>query len=165
VGLPAGDTYVLVQAAQRELDGKRVRDGADPDNPYKLTLAVSPDDGSVEREPNDDLAHAQTLALPAAVKGWIWPRKDVDVFRFHVPAGHAPVSVTLPAVRGMDLALRLLEVHGESSEVIGSSDSAHGEGDEKLISVPLKEGDYAVEVSSPRGRDASATQAYTLSIQ
>ncbi len=142
-----------------------MRDGEDRENPYKLVLTVSPDDGSIEREPNDDLAGAQMLTLPASVKGWIWPRKDVDVFRFHVGAGHAPVSVTLPAVRGVDLQLRLLEVHGATGEVIGSSDSSHGEGDEKLLSVPLKEGDYAVEVSSPRNRDASATQPYTLSIQ
>ena len=50
-------------------------------------------------------------------------------------------------MRGVDLQLRLLEVHGATGEVIGSSDSSHGEGDEKLLSVPLKEGDYAVEVT------------------
>ena len=40
-----------------------------------------------------------------------------------------------------------------------------GEGEEQLVSVPLKEGDYAAEVASPRNKDASATQAYTLTIQ
>ncbi len=164
-GVPAGDSYVQVQAALRELDGKRVRDGEDREHPYKLTFTLSPDDGSIEREPDNDLATAQTLAAPASVKGWIWPRKDVDVFRFHIGAGHAPVNINLSAVRGVDLMLRLLEVHGAKGEVIGSSDSARGEGEEKLLSVPLKEGDYAVEVSSPRNKDASATQSYTLTIQ
>jgi len=154
VGVPAGDSYLLVRAS-----------GADPDNLYHLSISLSPDDGSLEREPNNDLAAAQTLALPIEVKGFIWPRKDVDFFRFHVPADHAPVSVVVSAVRGVDLQLRLFELHGEKSEVIGSSDSVRGEGEEKLLSVPLKEGDFAVEVSSPRNKDASATQPYTLSVK
>jgi hypothetical protein len=166
VGIPAGDSYVLVQAAARQLDGKWVRDGEDRQTPYRLSVQLAPDDGTTEREPNDDVASAQLLSLPISVKGWVWPRKDVDVFRFHVPAGHAPVSVMLGAVRGVDLQLRLYQLHGERPpEVIGSSDTKRGEGEEKLIAVPLKEGDYAVEVSSPRHKDASASQTYTLSVQ
>ena len=129
-------------------------------------MQLSPDDGSTEREPNDEIATAQPVSLPVAVKGWIWPRKDVDLFRFHVEAGHAPVNVMLPAVRGVDLQLRLYQLRGDRPpEVIGSSDSKRGDGEEKLIAVPLKEGDYAVEVSSPRHKDASASQAYTLTVQ
>jgi hypothetical protein len=166
VGIPAGDSYLLVQAAARQLDGKWVRDGEDRQTPYHLAVQLSPDDGSTEREPNDEVAAAQPVSLPVAVKGWIWPRKDVDLFRFHVEAGHAPVSVILPAVRGVDLQLRLYQLRGDRPpEVIGSSDSKRGDGEEKLIAVPLKEGDYAVEVSSPRHKDASASQAYTLTVQ
>jgi len=165
VGIPAGDSYLLVQAAARQLDGKWIRDGEDRQNPYRLVVQVSPDDGTTEREPNDDVASAQVVALPIALKGWIWPRKDVDVFRFHVDAGHAPVSVALSAVRGVDLQLRLYQLRGERPpEVIGSSDAKRGEGEEKLLSIPLKEGDYAVEVSSPRNKDASASQPYTLTV-
>ena len=165
VGLPAGDSYVLVQSAQRQLEGKWVRDAEDRQTPYRLTVQVSPDDGSVEREPNDELATAPLLKLPISTKGWIWPRKDFDVFRFHVEPGHAPVSIVLGAVRGVDLQLRLYQLKSDRApEVIGSADSRRGEGEEKLLSVPLKEGDYAVEVSSPRHKDASATQPYTLTV-
>jgi len=166
VGIPAGDSYVLVQAAARQLDGKWVRDGEDRQTPYRLAVQLSPDDGSTEREPNDDVTSASVLSLPIQLKGWIWPRKDVDVFRFHVGAGQAPLSVVLSAVRGVDLQLRLYELRGDRPpEVIGSSDAKRGEGEEKLVAVPLKEGDYAVEVSSPRNKDASATQPYALSVQ
>jgi len=61
-----------------------VRDGEDRQTPYRLAVQLSLDDGSTEREPNDEVATAQPLSLPVAVKGWIWPRKDVDLFRFHV---------------------------------------------------------------------------------
>jgi hypothetical protein len=166
VGIPAGDSFVVVQAAARQLEGKWVRDGEDRQTPYRLSVQLVPDDGATEREPNDDATRAQPLNLPIAVKGWIWPHKDVDLFRFHVEPGHAPVSVMLSAVRGVDLQLRLYQLHGEKPpEVIGSSDAKRGDGEEKLVAVPLKEGDYAVEVSSPRNKDASATQAYSLSVQ
>ena len=154
IGLPAGDNYFL-----------QVRGPEDREHPYKLALVLSPDDGSIEREPNNDLASAQTVTLPASIKGWIWPRKDMDFFRFHIGPGHAPVSIVVSAVRGVDLMLRLYELHGPASEVIGSRDGSRGEGEEKLLSIPFKEGDYAVEVSSPRNKDASATQQYVLSIQ
>jgi hypothetical protein len=164
VGVPAGVSYVKLESAARNLGGKWLRDGEDRQTLYKLTATLSPDDGSSEREPNDAPETAQPVTLPASVRGYIWPKRDVDLFRFSVPDGHAPVSVRLSAVRGLDLALRLFELRAGKAEVIGSSDAIHGEGEEQLVAVPLKAGDYAVEVSSPR-RDASATQPYTLTIE
>jgi hypothetical protein len=165
VGLPAGDSYVQVQGAARQLDGKWVRDGEDRQNPYKLQITLSADDGSTDREPNNDAANAQEVRVPATIKGWIWPRKDADVYQFHLDSGHAPVSFSLAPVRGVDLQLRLMEIKNGKAEVIGSADQSKGEGEEKLLSVPLKEGDYAVEVSSPRNKDASASQQYNLAVQ
>jgi len=153
IGLPAGDNFILARGPE------------DRDRPYKLSVVLSPDDGSIEREPNNDVASAQTVTLPASITGWIWPRKDVDVFRFHVGPGHAPVSIVLGEVRGVDLMLRLYELHGPAAEVIGTRDSVHEQGEEKILSVPFKEGDYAVEVSSPRNKDASATEHYVLTIR
>jgi len=128
-------------------------------------LLIADEGGIVEQEPNDKLENAQAVTLPVSVKGLIWPQKDVDLYRFHVPADHAPISIQLSRVAGLDLMLRLLQVHGDGTEVIGTSDRSKGEGEERLLSVPLKEGDYAVEVSSPRHRDASATAPYTLGIR
>jgi hypothetical protein len=165
VRIGAGESYIKIESAARELDGKWVRDAEDRDHAYRLTTQLLPDDGSTDREPNNDAASAQEVTLPARVRGWIWPRRDVDLFRFHVPAGAPPVTVRVSPVRGVDLALRLLELRGARADVIGTADAFHGEGEEQIVAVPLKEGDYAVEVSSPRGKDASATQQYTLIIQ
>jgi hypothetical protein len=151
VALPAGDSYLRVRM--------RAADADDRDHLYKLSATVTPDDGSLDREPNDTALTAQPVTLPVSLRGYLWPRRDVDFFRFHVPPDHAPVTIALTAPRGMELLLRLHELHGDRSEVIGSS----GMPSLSLISVPLKEGDYAVEVSSPR-KDASATDAYELHV-
>ena len=148
VALAPGDSFLRVRMRA---------DGDDRDHLYKLTATVSADDGSLEREPNDTPAAAQLLSLPVSLHGYLWPKRDVDCFRFHVPPDHAPVSITLTGPRGMELLLRLYELHGDRAEVIGSSAAL------SLVSVPLKEGDYAVEVSSPR-KDASATEAYELHV-
>jgi hypothetical protein len=147
---PGNDGYLRV---------RRRTDVDDRDHLYHLSAKLLPDDGTVEREPNDTVASAQILSLPIDVTGHLWPSRDVDVFRFTVLPGHAPVSMILQPPRGMALSLRLLELHGEASEVIGAS-SARAP---SLLSVPLKPGDYAVEVSSPH-KDASATDAYELRI-
>lgn len=155
IGVPADrETFILVRGPSE-----------DREHPYKLTADLYPEDGSIEREPNNDIGSAQTVPLPASIKGWIWPRKDVDVFRFHVGPGHAPVSFAVSETRGVDLMLRLYELHDSSGEVIGTSDRVHEQGEEKILSVPMKEGDYAVEVSSPRHKDASARDSYLLTIR
>lgn len=168
VGIPAGDALVKVESAQRNLDGKWLRDGEDRDTLYRLTASLVPDDGAHDREPNDDLAHAQVVALPAKVTGTIWPKRDVDVYRFRVSEGRPPLDLRVSAVRGVDLMLTLREVRQgrdgqERAEIIGTADQVRGEGEEALLSVPLKPGDYTVEVSSPR-KEASASQPYTLTI-
>ncbi len=165
VRVPAGESFIKVEAAARELDGKWVRDSEDRDHSYRLSAQLLPDDGSTDREPNNDVENAQAVELPATVRGWIWPRRDVDLFRFHVAAGAPPVTLRVSPVRGVDLQLRLLELRGSRADVIGTADAVRGEGEEQMVAVPLKEGDYLVEVSSPRGKDASATQQYTLTVR
>ena len=165
VRVPAGESFIKVEAAARELNGKWVRDSEDRDHSYRLSAQLLPDDGSTDREPNNDVENAQAVELPATVRGWIWPRRDVDLFRFHVAAGAPPVTLRVSPVRGVDLQLRLLELRGSRADVIGTADAVRGEGEEQMVAVPLKEGDYLVEVSSPRGKDASATQQYTLTVR
>jgi len=163
--IPAGDTYIEVLGAAQKVEGKWVRDAEDRDHLYMLTASISPDEGTWEREPNDDPVRAPEIALPAAIKGYIWPRRDLDCFRFHVPAGSGTLTTRVFATRGIDLQLRLWEIHGKRAEVIGTADAVRGEGEEAMVAVPVREGDYAVEVSSPRNKDSSSSEPYEVQIR
>jgi hypothetical protein len=163
-----GDALVQVQCAARDLDGVKVRDCEDRDGPYKLTIALAADDGALEREPNDDLDHAQAIPLPTKITGTLWPKRDVDVFRFDLAADRT-LSFRLSALRGVDtmLTLRELKLNKKGKlvgDVMGTADASRGEGREEIVAVPLKPGSYSIEVSSPK-RDGTATQPYTLQIQ
>jgi hypothetical protein len=163
-----GDALVQVQCAARDLDGVKVRDCEDRDGPYKLTIALAADDGALEREPNDDLDHAQAIAVPTQITGTLWPKRDVDVFRFDLDADRT-LSFRLSALRGVDtmLTLRELKLNKKGKlvgDVMGTADASRGEGREEIVAVPLKPGSYSIEVSSPK-RDGTATQPYTLQIQ
>ena len=163
-----GDALVQVQCAPRELDGVKVRDCEDRDAPYRLTISLAADDGALEREPNDDLDHAQVIPLPTQITGTLWPKRDVDVFRFELEADRT-LSFRLSALRGVDTMLTLRELKPNKKgklvgDVIGTADASRGEGREEIVAVPLKPGSYSIEVSSPK-RDGTATQPYTLQIQ
>ena len=165
LGIPAGDTYIEIVGAARQFEGKSVRDAEDRDHLYKLSVSLLPDDGTTEREPNDDPVRAPEVALPAAVKGYLWPRRDVDCFRFHIPVRAGTLTMRVFPGRGMDLQLRLWEIHGKRADVIGTADAVRGEGEEAMVAVPVREGDYAVEVSSPRNKDSSPTEPYEVQIR
>ncbi len=163
-----GDALVLVGCAQHDVGGAKVRDCEDRSASYVVNVSLAADDGTIEREPNDDLDRAQPISLPARITGALWPRRDVDLFRFHLDAPRS-LSFRLSAVRGVDTMLTLRQLKpgkdGRTiSEVIGTSDAVHAEGPEMILSVPFKPGDYAIEVASPR-REGSATQTYLLSAE
>src|SRR3989440_6204950 len=55
VGVPAGDSYLLVQAAARQFGGKWVRDGGGRQTPYRLAVPPVPHHGSTEDEPHEQV--------------------------------------------------------------------------------------------------------------
>src|SRR6266849_1788095 len=66
-----------------------------------------------ETEPNNDLAHAQKITLPAIVDGVV-EQSDYDVFRFHANAGEILVFDLLArrAGSGLDATLGILDERG-----------------------------------------------------
>jgi hypothetical protein len=78
-----------------------------------------------EKEPNDDLAVAQTLAIPSTVSGRVWTaaapaggaraaRADQDVFRFSARKGQSLVFDVTAQQTGspLDTIIEVLDAHG-----------------------------------------------------
>jgi hypothetical protein len=76
------------------------------DAPYRLTVTGVPVEPDLEREPDDSPEKATAWPEGAeAMRGYLAPRGDVDVFRFVAPAGKTRASVTVSGPIALRAAL------------------------------------------------------------
>ena len=127
-----------------------------------VSLAVSSLPEWVEKEPNEDRAHATRLpSLPAAVSGVIGWKGDVDVYVFHADAGQKLTFDLLGRRLGsrIDSFLRVMDGAGKE---LASNDDAAGK-DSGLDWSPPAAGDYYVQVSDIAG-EGGDNYGYRLEI-
>src|SRR6266545_523912 len=98
-----------------------------------------------ETESNDDIAHAQKIALPAIIHGIVTAR-DYDLFRFHARQGETLVFDVLARRAGsnLDAALAVLDERGNE---LDSNDDFYIHKDPHLAFTAPRSSDYFVQVS------------------
>jgi pre-peptidase len=127
-----------------------------------MRLAVSSLPEWVEKEPNDDRAHATRLpSIPAAVSGVIGWKGDVDVYAFRATAGQKLTFDLLGRRLGSRIDSFLRVTDGAGKE-LASNDDAVGK-DSRLEWSPPAAGDYFVEVSDIAG-EGGENYGYRLEI-
>jgi hypothetical protein len=109
--LPAGDHLLRVQTAAHQVGDKWVRDQANADDPYSLTLSVSPDQGSIEREPNDKPDLATPIKIGQTLSGYAYPPKDIDIFLLDLSAQPVATGIIIRLIGALRVPLAL-ELHG-----------------------------------------------------
>src|SRR5690606_1587811 len=118
----------------KKIDERWVRDFANAERPYTLKLETMPDDGTVEREPNDTPDKASPVQVGQEVRGWIHPAKDVDLWRLELTEP-ANVALVVSAVPKLDLSITVRDATrppGDGAALVGSVDRLRGEGEERL---------------------------------
>jgi hypothetical protein len=143
---------------------------ANPDEPYRLTWKVEPDDGTWEHEPNNSFAAAN--AWPAAaplLRGYLHPRGDVDTFRVTAPADRpARLRAIVKPLPRLNLALVLLEAADPGSTLkptpVGESKAPSADAD-RVLEAPLGAGKtYYLQLRDASGKASNPRDAYTLSL-
>ncbi len=162
-----GTCYFRVQGASRKVDGKWVRDYENAEQPYRLTITTVPDDGSQEREPNNTPDRATELTPGRAVRGTIYPLKDVDYYRLDLSERPVRTSLkaTLLGILKVDVGLYLHRV-GEDGKLslVQTSDRAKGDQPE-VIRYSAEPGVYVFEVRDARNRESNFQDAYQLTVE
>lgn len=161
-----GACYVRVEAAARKVDGKWVREDENGDQAYRLSSSVVPDDGSEEKESNNTAESATPVAFGKAIRGTVFPKKDVDYFRLDLRERQVktPVSATLLGVLKVDVALYLHRVEADGKlTLVQTSDSAKGDKAEK-IRFSVEPGLYVFEVRDTKNVNANFQDSYQLSV-
>ncbi|HYO51642.1 ABC transporter substrate-binding protein [Archangium sp.] len=162
-----GTCYFRVQGAARKVDGKWVRDYENADQPYRLSVTTVPDDGSQEREPNNTPDRSTELTPGRAVRGTVYPLKDVDYYRLDL--SDRPVRTSLKAsllgILKVDVGLYLHRL-GEDGKLslVQTSDRAKGDQPE-VIRYSAEPGVYILEVRDARNRESNFQDAYQLTIE
>ena len=126
---------------------------------YVGVLHVGSLQGQREIEPNNDLAHAQTITLPAIVDGVV-EQSDYDVFRFHAGAGQCLVFDLLArrAGSGLDATLGILDERGNELDF---NDDYYIHKDPHLEFHVKTSGDYFIRVAGSE-EEGSKYDSYRL---
>lgn len=160
------ECLVRVEAVSRKVDGKWVRPDVNGEQRYRLTTVVTPDDGSLEREPNNVVASGTPLQLGRPVRGTVFPKKDVDYYLLDLTQRpvKTPIRATVTGVLKVDVGLYL---HRKSEEgglsLVQTADTAKGDKPESLTAT-LEPGLYLFEVRDSKQREANFQDAYQLSV-
>ncbi|RKH01687.1 ABC transporter substrate-binding protein [Corallococcus sp. CA053C] len=163
----SGTCYFRVEGSFRKVGGKFVKDFENADQPYRITVTTVPDNGSEEREPNNSAERAQDLTLGKAVRGTVYPAKDVDYFR--VDLSDRPVRTSLTAtllgILKVDVGLYLHRVQPDGKlTLVQTSDRAKGDQPE-TIRFSAEPGVYLFEVRDARNREANFQDSYQLTVE
>jgi hypothetical protein len=161
-----GACYFRVEGASRKAEGKWVRDFENADQPYRITIDAVPDNGSEEREPNNTVERAMDVSFGTAVRGTVYPAKDVDYYRLDLTDRpvRTPVRATLLGILKVDVGLYLHQV-GEDGKLslVQTADRAKGDQPEN-IRYSLEPGVYVFEVRDARNRESNFQDPYQLTV-
>jgi hypothetical protein len=162
-----GTCYFRVEGASRKVDGKWVKDFENADLPYRLTIDTVPDNGSEEREPNNTADRGTELAFGKAVRGTVYPPKDVDYYRLDLTDRpvRTPIRATLLGILKVDVGLYLHRV-GEDGKpsLVQTADRAKGDQPEN-IRYSLEPGVYVFEVRDTKNRESNFQDSYQLTVE
>ena len=161
VAVPAGDNYLRVDTAWKKVDDRSIKDFENTTDPYTLTLHVTPDDGTWEREPNQTTETATPIEPGRTMQGYIQPAKDVDHWSLNV---HEPMTlaITVSAVPRLDLVLVVKDL-GKEAAIIGTADRNRIEAEERLV-VPFEVGSYVIEVKD-RATGTNPAKPYSITLK
>lgn len=165
--LCTGECYFKVESNTRKVDGKLVKDFENADTPYRLSVTLTPDLGSEEREPNGTVETATPLTPGKPVRGTIHPKKDSDYYRLDLTgrAVKTAFKATVTGILKVDVGLYLHRVDEDGKlELVQTSDKAKGENPE-VIRYTAEPDVYILEVRDAKNREANFQDSYQLTVE
>ena len=153
----------------RAVHGIRVRvAGAkrsfDPRQSYSLHWVVTPADRGDEREPNGKQTTANFIAPGVSARGYIYPRGDVDFYRFRLPGFLGTTQKVKISVQGVPRVRLHLTLMDDQKNVLAQSSMPTTEGRRQITTTLHCAKYYYVRIRDQKGRHANATDNYELTL-
>lgn len=147
--VPAGP--VLLRLSAGKGDGNS-------DEPYRLTIAARPPEAGAEREPNATVGTATVLSAGVAGSGLVFPRGDIDVWRFAAPDDAETIAVSVKGVAGLAIEARVDTLAGK--ELARIKTAAGAQGSSRV--TPAGEPCCLIHVREITGKASNPRDRYTL---
>ncbi len=163
----SGQCWVKVEGALRKVNGKWVHDFENAEEPYRLTVSTTPDNGTEEREPNNTAEQATPIQFGRPIRGTIQPKKDVDFYRLDLSGRPVRVSIkaTATGLLKVHLGLYLHRLNEEGKlSLVQTADQAKGDAPE-IIHYSAEPGVYFFEVRDSKNRESNFQDFYQLTVE
>jgi hypothetical protein len=160
------ECYFRVEGALKKEAGKWIRTYANPDQPYRISVSATPDNGAVEREPNDAPDTATPITLGKPIRGNVQPIRDDDYFKLDLSdrAVKTPLRATVTGILKVDIGLYLWRQTEGGKELVESRD--HAKGDQpRVIHYSAAPGLYYLEVRDAKNRESNFQDSYQLTVE
>lgn len=152
--LPTGRAYVRVAGKKRQENVFAT---------YELTATLKAPDPAEEREPNDIAARAGALSMGGLVRGYVYPKSDVDVYALDVPAVGPQAKTVRFELKGIPKVPLELIVKDPTGAAIARAAAKNAE-DAVTLEKPIPPGKYFVEVKSAAPGLSNPRDAYELRV-
>jgi len=128
---------------------------------YELTAEWKNAAPGEEREPNETAAQANLFELGGSVKGFIFPKKDVDVYRLDIPAVGPTARSIRFELRGMPKVPLTLTLKDAQGVVFAKAGPRPAE-EQLTLDKPMPAGLYHVEIAG--GGESNPRDVYELRV-
>lgn len=151
VAIPMGESFIKVFGGKGEFNDSQ---------PYILSVLMTPQDGTVEIEPNNDPKNATEIAPGLTLSGYYYPKKDVDYYRLDLSSRMEPVAleITVTGIPKVDFTLTLLDAE---KNVIATAAEKPADENES-IRATLDPGIYDIRVE---GKNSNPRDYYQLRVE
>jgi hypothetical protein len=158
--------YFKVESVAQKVSDKWIKTQENPKTPYRIRVHVQEDSQRREREPNNSAGQATELSMGQNVRGYIYPKEDVDFFRVDLSRNlvRKPILATLFGLPKNSLGLWLHRLDNEGKLELVQTAPVPPKDRPTVLRYSAVPGVYFLEVKDPRKRESNFQDEYQLRI-
>ncbi|MCL2259416.1 MAG: ABC transporter substrate-binding protein, partial [Cystobacterineae bacterium] len=159
--------YFKVESVAQKVSGKWTKTQENSKTPYKIGVQLQGDKQRREREPNNLAEQATELPMGQNIRGYVYPKGDVDFFRVDLSTLplRRPLLATLFGLPKNNLGLWLYRMDAEGKlELVQTAPLPKKDGPTPLR-YSATPGVYFLEVKDPKNREANFQDEYQLRVE
>jgi hypothetical protein len=138
IAIPMGPSFIKISGGKGEFNNSEN---------YVIAITLTPQDGTMEKEPNATKEEATEIALGLTLSGYMFPAKDVDMYRLDLSQRTDPTSLQI-TVTGILKVDQSIELRDDTDAVVQAA-AKQPAGEDEIIKATLDPGVYQIIIKGP----------------